>query len=50
MAAPGVLTEEDIRKLHAPIPGYDNVLNGPCHCPVCDPTFHQEAERERENG
>lgn len=38
------LTEEQIRKLHEPIPGYDNALNGPCHCLVCDPNFHKESD------
>lgn len=31
------LTDEEIWKMHLPIPGYSASLNTPCRCPVCRP-------------
>jgi hypothetical protein len=36
------LTDEDIRKLHLPVPGYMSSLNTPCLCPVCRPAEEEE--------
>ena len=36
------LTDEEIKKLHAPVPGITSTLNLPCLCPVCRPKEETE--------
>jgi len=40
------LSDEEIRALHRPVPGYPSSLNTDCHCPVCDPAFHLPSTEE----